>query len=93
MLIDIDRLLRQNIMGRETSEDDLILLLEHEKMRRQNGEQQLRLVALWIDADKDERLGRFERLLQFVNLGTISNERFCSVCDWKHAIIDCRQSR
>ncbi len=93
MTIDKDRLLTQNIIGRDISEDDLILLLEHEKMRKQNGEQQLRLVAVWIDADKDARLGRFEHLLQYVNLGTISNERFGSVCDWEHAIIDCRQSR
>ncbi len=93
MLNDIDRLLTLNIFGHETSEDDLILLLEHENIRRQNGEQQLRLVALWIDADKDVRLCRFEHLLQYVNLGTIPNERFGSVCDWEHAIIDCRQSR
>ncbi len=62
-------------------------------MREQNGEQQLRIVALWIDGDKDARLGRFEDLLQFVNLGTIPSERFGSICDWEHAIIDCRESR
>ncbi len=90
---DIDRLLTLNIIGRDTSEDDLILLLEHEKMRRQNGEQQLRLVALWIDADKDARLGRFENLVQHVSLDTIPHERFVSICEWEHAIIDCRQSR
>ncbi len=93
MLIDIDRLLTLNIFGHETSEDTFILLLEHDKICEQNGEQQLRLVALWIDAEKDVRLCRFEHLLQYVDLGTISNERFGSVCDWEHAIIDCRQSR
>ncbi len=92
MTIDIDRLLTQNIIGRDTSEGDLILLLEHEKMRRQNGEQQLRLVAVWIDADKDARLGRFENLLQHVSLDTIPHERFALIFDWEHAIIDCRQS-
>ncbi len=93
MTIKRDRMLTLNIIGRDTSEDDLILLLEHEKMRRQNGEQQLRLVAVWIDADKDARLGRFEHLLQYVSLDTIPNERFVLIFDWEHAIIDCRQSR
>ncbi len=93
MTIDIDKLLTQNMFGRDTSEDDLILLLEHDKMRQQNGEQQLRLVAVWIDADKDVRLGRFEHLLQYVSLDTIPNDRFVLICDWEHAIIDCRQSR
>ncbi len=93
MTIDIDRLLTQNSIGRDTSEDDLILLLEHEKMRRQNGEQQLRLVAVWIDADIDARLGRLENLLHYISLDTIPCERFVSICEWEHAIIDCRQSR
>ncbi len=93
MTIDIDRLLTLNVIGRDTSEDDLILFLEHEKMRRQNGELQLRLVAAWIDADKGARLGRFEDLLQYISLGTIPKERFAFIFDWEHAIVDCRQSR
>ncbi len=93
MTIDIDRLLMQNIIGRDTSEDDLILLLKHAMMRKQNGEQQLRLVAVWIDADKDVRLGRFEHILQHVRLDTIPHERLVLIFDWEHAIIDCRESR
>ncbi len=62
-------------------------------MRRQNGEQQLRLVAVWIDADKDGRLDRFEHLLQYVSLDTIPPERFALIFNWEHAIIDCRQGR
>ncbi len=76
MTIDIDWLLTLNIIGRDTSEDDLI-----------------RLVAVWIDADKDARLGRLENLLQHVSLDTIPHERFALIFDWEHAIIDCRQSR
>ncbi len=41
--------------------------------RKHSGEHQLRLVALWIDGDKDTRLGRFEHLLQYVSLGKIHN--------------------
>ncbi len=93
MLIDIDRLLTLNIFGHETSEDDFILLLEHDKIREHNGEQQLRLVALWIDGDKDARLGRFEHLLQYVSLDTIPNDRLAFIFDWEHAIINCRESR
>ncbi len=93
MTIDLDRLLTLNIIGRDTSEDDLILLLEHDKMRQQNGEQQIRLVAVWIDADKDARLGRFEHLLQYVSVDTIPKERFAFIFDWEHAIINCRESR
>ncbi len=39
---------------------------------RQKNEYQLRLVVLWIDGDKDARLGRFEHLLQYVGLDTIN---------------------
>ncbi len=93
MVIDIDRLLTSNTFGLETTEDDITFLLEHAKMREQSGEHQLRLVALWIDVDKDARLGRFEHLLQYVNLGSISYERYAEITEWDCAIFDCRQSR
>ncbi len=93
MTINIDRLLTQNIIGRDTSEDDLILLLEHENIRRQNSEQQLRLVAVGIDAYKDVRLGRFEHILQYVSLHTIPHERLAFIFAWEHAIIDCWDSK
>ncbi len=69
---DIDTNVLSNILGPDTSEDNLKCLLEREKTREQCGEHQLRLLALWIDADKDARLGSFDRLLQYVNFGTIS---------------------
>ncbi len=93
MTIDIDKVLSSNTFGQETSEKALKSLLGHEKIKEKNGELQLRLVALWIDGDKDARLGLFEHLLQFVSLDTIPDDRFRSICDWEHAIIDCRQSR
>ncbi len=93
MIIDIDKLLSLDIYGNETSETDLVLLLEHEKMRRQNGEHQLRVLALWIDGDRDARIGRFEHLLQYVNVGTISYERYAAITDWECSIVDCRESR
>ncbi len=93
MIIDIDKLLSLSAFGPETSEMGLILILEHEKLRKQSGERQLRLVAHWIDGDKDARLNRFEHLLQFVNLGTISYERYATFTVWNHAIINCEQSR
>ncbi len=76
---DIANQLPFSDFGPDTSEVNLKCLLEDEKMReqsgvkmpRQNGEYQLRLVALWIDGDKDTRLGRFEHLLQYVSFGTI----------------------
>ncbi len=79
MTIDVDRLLRLNTFGRETSEDDLILFLEHEKTREQSGEHQLRQIALWMDSDKDARLERFKHLLQHVKLDTISYERYAEI--------------
>ncbi len=50
-------------------------------------------MALWIDGDKEARLGRFEDLLQYVNSGAISYERYAEITDWEHAIINCEQSR
>ncbi len=74
-LIDIDDDIGSEIpfkhFGPDTSEVNLRCLLRHEKTREQSGTHQLRLVALWIDGDKDTRLGRFEHLLQYVSLGTI----------------------
>ncbi len=93
MTIDIDKVLSVNTFGLETSEEALKSLLAHEKIREKNGELQLRLVALWIDGDKDARLSRFEDLLQYVNLGAISYERYAAITDWKHSIINCEQSR
>ncbi len=93
MTVDLDRLLTLNIFGHETSEDDLIFLLEHTKIREQDGARQLRLIAVWIDGDKDARLNRFEHLLPYVNLDTISYETYAAISDWKHAIINCEQSR
>ncbi len=90
---DIDNELPLNIFGPGTSEADLIFLLENEKIRHQSGEHQLRLVALWIDVDKDARLGSFERLLQYVNLGAIPKERFATVINWNYAIFTCEESR
>ncbi len=93
MTIDIDKVLALNKFGHETSEEALKSLLVHEKIREKNGELQLRLVALWIDDDKDTRLNRFEHLMQYVKLDTISYERYAEITDWKHAIINCEQSR
>ncbi len=90
---DIDTNVLSNILGPDTSEDDLKCLLEHEKMREQCGEHQLRVLALWIDADKDARLGSFERLLQYVNFGTISCERLESLIKWNNAIFTCENRR
>ncbi len=93
MTIDVDNVLSLNTFGQETSEEALKSLLAHEKIREKNGELQLRLVAIWIDGDKDARLGRFEDLLQYVKLGTISYERYAAITDWEHSIINCEQSR
>ncbi len=93
MTIDIDKALSVNTFGLETSEDDLKSLLGHEKIQEKNGELQLRLVALWVDGDKDARLGRFEDLLQYVKLDTISYEKYAEITNWENAIIDCRQTR
>ncbi len=90
---DIDNHIPLNMFGPGTSENDLTNLLEHEAMREQSGELQLRLVALWIDRDKDARIGSFERLLQYVNLGTITNERYARIVNWNNAIFSCDQSR
>ncbi len=93
MTIDIDKVLSVNTFGLETSEDDLKSLLGHEKIKEKNGELQLRLVALWVDGDKDARLGRFEDLLQYVKVDTISYEKYAEITNWENAIIDCRQTR
>ncbi len=93
MTVNLDRLLTLNMLGHETSEDDLIFILEHAKKPEQDGARQLRLVAVWIDVDKDARLNRFEHLLQYVNLDTISYEMYAAISDWKHAIGNCEQSR
>ncbi len=90
---DIDSELLLKIFGPDTSEADLILLLENEKICQQSGEHQLRLVALWIDGDKNARLGSIKRLLQYVNLGAIPKERFATVMNWNHAIFKRQQSR
>ncbi len=90
---DIDNELPLNILGPDTSEDDLQSLLENENMREQSGEHKLRLVALWIDGDKDAHLGSIKQLLQYVNLGAIPKERFATVMNWNHAIFKCEQSR
>ncbi len=93
MTIDIDKVLSLNTFGHETSEEALKRLLGHEKIKEKNGELQLRLVALWVDGDKDARLGRFEDLLQYVKLDTISYEKYAEITNWENAIIDCRQTR
>ncbi len=93
MTIDIDKVLSLNTFGRETSEEVLKSLLVHEKIQEQNGELQLRLVALWVDGDKDARLGRFEDLQHYVKFGTISYEKYAGITTWENAIIDCRQTR
>ncbi len=93
MVVDLDRLPTLNIFAHETSGDDLIFLLEHAKIREQDGACQLRPFAVWIDGDKDARLGRFEHLLPYVNLDTISYEMYAAISDWKHAIVNCEQSR
>ncbi len=93
MTIDIDKVLSLNTFGRETSEEALKSLLGHANMREQNGEQQLRLVALWIDGDRDTRINRFEHLMQYVKLDTISYEKYAEITNWENAIIDCRQTR
>ncbi len=90
---DIGTNVLSNILGPDTWEDDLKCLLEHEKIRAQCGEHQLRLLALWIDADKDARLGSFERRLQYINFGTISCERFESLINWNNAIFTCEYRR
>ncbi len=90
---DIDTNVLSNILGPDTSEDDLKCLLEQEKIREQCGEHQLRLLAFWIDADKDARLGSFERLLQYVNLGAMSCERFESIMNRNNAIFTCEHRR
>ncbi len=90
---DIDNYILLNMLGPDTSENDLTKLLEHDTMREQSGELQLRLVALWIDRDKDARIGSFERLLQYVNLGTITNEMYPRIVNWSNAIFSCDQSR
>ncbi len=82
---DMDNHFSLNSFGSDISEDVVKSLLEHERMREQSGETKLRLVALWIDVDKDAPLGSFERLLQYVNLGAISSERFASIISWNHS--------
>ncbi len=92
---DIDNHFPLNSFGSDIPKDDVKSLLEHERMREQSGETKFRLVALWIDADKDARLGSFERLLKckHVNLGQKSSERFASIISWNHAIFTCEQSQ
>ncbi len=90
---DINKNVLSNILGPDTSEDDLKCLLEHEKIREQCGERQLRLLALWIDADTATRLRSLERLLEYVNLETMSCERLESIMNRNSAIFTCEPSR
>ncbi len=89
----MEKVLSVNILGLETSDYGLKSPLGHEKIKENNGELQLHLLALWVDSDKDARLDRFENLLHYAKLGTISYEKYAEITNWENAIIDCRQTR
>ncbi len=95
MSVDIDRTLSMQVIWDNLPEEQLKYLLERPEVKTRDGVLRLRLLCCWVDGGKAndqlrERLDRFNQLLEFVDLASVSKDSLVDILSSNYAVVESR---
>ncbi len=95
MSVDIDRTLSMQVIWDNLPEEQLVRLLQNPQLETRDGELSLRLLCCWVDGGRAndqlrERLERFDQLLKFVNLASITKDSLFDIIASNYAVVESR---